>query len=195
MSEGRLKTLLIASLAVNLLLIGGGVGAYVAGVRLDRPGPERDHRDGRGPRPDVGPGGGGFMRALDEASREAIRRELRGAWGQTQELRAAARAARQDVERVATAATYDAEAVRAALARQRAADAALQAAWHDAMARALVDLKPEERQEAVKALVRERRRALGGPMGEGARERMKQFRDGRLEDDAPPGPPGPPPPP
>src|SRR5262249_37407857 len=105
------------------------------------------------------------------------RRELTGVWQETQALRTAARDARQEVERVATLPTYDSEAVRVALAKQREADSALQAAWHDAISRALVNLKPEERRAAVQALARERRRVIGGAMGERVRERMKHFRE------------------
>jgi uncharacterized membrane protein len=151
------RAALFASLAVNLLLLGGMVGGYAAGLRLDRP-----HAAGR-------PSGarGAFLRALPPGQRDAMRADLRRTWKATRELRERSRAAREDVRRVASAETYDRAAMNGSFARMRAADAAVQAAWHESMAQSLSRLSAEERQAAIDAFIKE----WGRPPGRRGRPR------------------------
>ncbi|MGE3143252.1 MAG: periplasmic heavy metal sensor, partial [Hyphomonadaceae bacterium] len=169
------RTALYVSLAANLLVIGAVVGAYAAGLRLEKPGPRFEMAHGGGP------GRGGFMRALPEAEREAIRAELRRSFEETRALREALRTARENVLTAASAETYDPAQMNAALAELRAADGALQTAWQTTVAETMGRLSADQRRAAIGAFVLER-----GP-------RMRMHRRGRdgggeppPEDDAPP---------
>lgn len=172
------RTVVFASLAVNLLLIGAVIGGYASGLRLERAAGPHDRMDMRQPPR------GGFLGALPDKERALVREDLRRSFLATRDLRAAARVAREDVMNLATGDTYDVEAVRAALGRMREADLAVAQAFHDAVAETLADLTPDQRRDALEAFVRDR---LG--MGGGRFRDRRRGRDGEGEGEPPPPPP------
>lgn len=163
MSEQRFpwRTLLLVSVAVNLLVVGAVAGAYGAGVRLERQAP--------GAVVDRMPGPRAFMGALPEAQRAQVRAELVASWGESRELRRAAVQARRDAFDAASAEPYDAERVRAAFARLRAADQAAIGVFHDNIVDAFGKMTPEERRGALEALrqAAPATRQNAGQIGEG----------------------------
>jgi uncharacterized membrane protein len=100
------------------------------------------------------PGARAFMAALPQDIRVKMRSELADSWVQSRELRNAAGQARRDAFAAASAEPYDAERVRAAFARLRAADQAAIGVFHDNVVEAFAALSPEERAEALAALAR-----------------------------------------
>lgn len=138
------RTLLFASVALNLLVIGAVAGAWSAGVRLQREAGETVVARMPGPR--------GFLRALPPELRQTMRRELAESWTQSRELRRAANDARREAFAAAAAEPYDAERVRAAFARLREADQRAIGVFHDNVANAFAELTPEQRREALNAL-------------------------------------------
>jgi uncharacterized membrane protein len=175
------RTLLFVSVALNLLAAGAIVGAYTAGVRIEREAPQAAIARM--------PGARAFMAALPPATREKVRADLADTWVQSREARDAAREARRAAFDAAEAEPYDAARVRAAFARLRTADQAAIGVFQDSVVEAFADLSPEERREALAAL----RRATpasrttiapseageaGGP-GDGVtrQERREQFRE------------------
>lgn len=138
------RVALFVSLAVNLVVVSAVIGAFAAGARLERP----DHRGGfsrsEGPR--------AFMDALPPEARRDLRRDLAGDVIANGEQRMAARTARLELYRVASAENYDAAQVRAAFARVREAESALQAPLHDALAQRLATLPTEQRRAAIEAM-------------------------------------------
>jgi uncharacterized membrane protein len=155
------RAALFASLAVNLLLLGGMAGGYAAGLRLDRPHAAERPSGSRG----------AFLRALPPGQRDAMRADLRRTWRATRELREKSRAVREEVRRLGSAEPYDRAQMSAAFADMRAADAAVQAAWHDSMAQSLSRLSADERRAAIDAFIKEWGRPPGrhGPRKEGNR--------------------------
>lgn len=146
MSERKFpwRTLLFLSVALNLLVIGGAIGALGAGVRLEREAPE------------VAvvrmPGARAFLAALPPETRAKMRTELAETWRESRELRRAALQARVEAFEAASAEPYDVERVRAAFARLRAADQAAIGAFHDNVVEAFGRLTPDERRTALQAL-------------------------------------------
>jgi uncharacterized membrane protein len=185
MSEGRFpwRTLLFLSLAFNLLVIGAAVGAFGAGVRVQRETSRAVVERMPGPR--------AFMAALPPATREKMRRELERSWEETREARGAALQARRDAFMAAEQEPYDAERVRAAFAQLRSADQAAIAVFHNNIAEAFGALAPEERREALAALRRASPAARPGVAPSGAedaqtprerfREKMRERRRARRE--------------
>ncbi len=108
-------------------------------------------------------GGRAFSEALPPDARRRLRRELAGDVVATREQREQARAARLGVFEAVRTDPYDADAVRAAFARVRAADAALAEPLHDAVARALGELPDAERRNAVAAVMEGPPGMRGGP--------------------------------
>jgi uncharacterized membrane protein len=151
----RWRTIAIAALALNLVLIGAGVGAFSAGVRLTPPG---------------GGGGGGpggqmsrvMIESLPEARRQELRREIGRSLRDAQGLRRAARDARVAAYKTAMAEPYNPVAVRAAFAQMRAADARVMARFDDAIVDALGKLTPEERRTAMMELAARAHKGRGG---------------------------------
>lgn len=143
MSEGTFpwRTLLLASVAINLLVLGAFVGAYASGVRLERPAAA-----GQLPGPRV------LMAALPQTARAKVRDALARTWVETRALRQQAAQARRDAFDAAAAEPFDAGRVRAAFARVREADAAALAAFHNNMIDAFAAMTPDERQRAIAAL-------------------------------------------
>ena len=174
------RTLLLISLAVNLLLVGAAVGVVVSGARLHRGAPGGAWT---GPR--------AFLGALPNEHASKIRVQLEAAWGDSKGEREAARAARTDLMNVINQDKFDEAAVRTALAKMRQADDALAAKNQDTVIGVLKDLPPRERIAALGAILRARG---GGGMG------PRSFRDGQHggrsmmpppDDGAPPGAPPP----
>lgn len=160
MSESRFpwRTLLFVSAAMNLLIIGGAVGAYGAGVRVAREAP--------GEIVDRIPGPRALMAALPQGTRAKMREELAASWVQSRQLREAAVQARRDSYAAMAAEPYDAARVKTAFARQRAADQAAVQLFQDNIADAFARLSPEERRAALEALRNAppaRRQTAGAP--------------------------------
>lgn len=195
MSERRFpwRTLLFLSLAVNLLVIGGIVGALGAGVRVQRAEPPEAIVERM-------PGPRAFLAALPPATRAKMREEMAASWTQSRDLRRAALQARRDAFQAAAAEPYDEARVRAAFQRLREADQAAIAVFHDNIARAFGQLSPEERREALEALrtaapatrpplPRDVQEGAGPAQGEGAtsdegltwREKQRRRREERRE--------------
>ncbi len=157
------RTSLFVSVAINLLLIGAAVGAYGAGVRVERAAP--------GAAIDRMPGPHAFMAALPEATRQKVREDLAASWVQTRRLREAAVQARRDAFAAAAAEPYDAVRVKAAFERMRQADQAVVGVFHNNVADEFARMSPEERHTALQALrtaVPARRQAAIAPAGDGA---------------------------
>jgi uncharacterized membrane protein len=81
-----------------------------------------------------------------------MRVALAQTWSQTRDLRQQAVQARRDAYAAAATEPYDAERVRAAFARVRAADGAALAAYHDNIIAAFATLTPAERHQALEVL-------------------------------------------
>lgn len=128
-----MRIALVLSLAVNLLVAGIVAGMIVTGGPGGRGGPDR--RDVAGL----------YTRALDAADRRALRRaylhQLRDAEG----ARGAVLAEFRDVLRILRSEPFDAAALQAALARQRARGAARQEEGQRLLAEVLQAMSPSER--------------------------------------------------
>jgi uncharacterized membrane protein len=146
MSEKRFpwRTLLFASVALNLLVLGAAAGAYGAGVRVERQAPEAAIARM--------PGARAFLAALPVGTRQKMRAELAVSWTQSRELRRVAARARAEAFEAASQEPYDVERVRAAFARLRAADQAAIGVFHNSVVEAFARLTPEERRTALEAL-------------------------------------------
>lgn len=140
----------LMSVALNVIVASAALGAVLAGARLERPAGVGLPREANVR---------AFMHALPPETRRALRRNLARRFMAMGEERSAARAARFEVYAAAGAEPYNVERVRAAFAESRSADAALGAAVHDAVAEAIGELSPEQRQAAMNAV---RNRALLG---------------------------------
>lgn len=169
MSSFPWRTLLFVSLAFNLLLIGGAIGAYSAGVRVQREAPAVV-----GAAIPAGPGA--FMMALPPEVRAEVRGALEETWAQTRVEREAARDARQAVLDAARAEPFDAAAMNAALGAMRAADAVVAQRYHEAVTQTFGVLAPEARRAATDALAQPRPR-----LREEMRERMRERWRERIE--------------
>lgn len=179
MSGFPLRTTLFASLAVNLLLIGGGVGAYLAGVRLEKPMAQAP--------PAQPPGQRAFMAALPPEVRGDVREEMVRTWSDQRPARERARDTRQRTLDVLRTEPYDAAAMRQAFADARAADGSVLQAYQDSVADAFARMTPAQRRAVADALARPRGEQLrDGPLRERIRERIQERR--RQREGAPPAP-------
>ncbi|MCX7359785.1 MAG: periplasmic heavy metal sensor [Alphaproteobacteria bacterium] len=185
MSEARFpwRTLLFASVALNLLVIGGVAGAWSAGVRLEREGDDRATVSRL-------PGPGAFLGALPPELRDSMREELTATWSGSREVRQAAVQARRDAFEAAAQEPYDAVRVRAAFERLRAADQAAIGVFQNSVIDGLAELTPEQRRETLQALrsaAPAMRRDGAGPAGERAErpaltpERREEIQERRQE--------------
>lgn len=140
------RTALFVSVALNMLAIGVVVGAWGAGVRVQREAPaavvERI------------PGVRTMLRQLPPPARAEVRREVVDSWAQSRALREAAAQARRDAFAAAEAEPYDVARVKTAFAAMRAADQNAVGVFHDSVAEALASLSQEERREALQAMRR-----------------------------------------
>lgn len=169
MSDSRFpwRTLLFISLALNLLIVGGAVGAWSAGVRVQREGDDRAIVSRL-------PGPRAFIRSLPPETREAMREDLATSWGESHEMRQTAMQARREAFDAAAQEPYDAARVRAAFERLRAADQAAIEVFQNNVIDGLAELSPEQRREALQALRRAApavRRDGVAPVEEGATPR------------------------
>jgi uncharacterized membrane protein len=140
------RTLLFVSAAFNLLIAGAAIGAYSAGVRVERRAPEAVVDRLPGPR--------AFVASLPEDVRQDVRADLVESWTQSRDLRRTAAQARREAFQTAATEPYNVERVRAAFARMRAADQAALAIYHDNMAQVFGQMTPEQRRNALAALAR-----------------------------------------
>lgn len=149
MSESRFpwRTLLFVSVALNLLVIGAVAGAWSAGVRVARQGDDRAAAASLA-------GSATFLRALPPETRELVREQLIATWAESRDVRLAARQARREAFEAIAQEPYDADRVRAAFERARAADQAAIGVFQNDIADALGELTPEQRREALQALRR-----------------------------------------
>jgi len=147
MSDTRFpwRTTLFVSVALNLLIIGGVVGAWGAGVRLQREADSRAIVERM-------PGVRAFLLALPPETRAVMREEMAASWGESRAARQAASQARRDAFVAAATEPYDAARVREAFERLRAADQAAVAIFHNNVVDGFAELTPEERREALEAL-------------------------------------------
>lgn len=151
------RGLALALAGLMILCVAGGAGAFLGGVRLDRPGAFAGDRPAYGmtralldsPRPFAG---------LSAEQRRSLRERVGGAWRAAAPYREASRAARLEAMQAARNDPYDPNAMRAALARVREADAAVNAAVHDALAEAMAGLAADEREALLMAGARLRER-------------------------------------
>jgi uncharacterized membrane protein len=172
----RWKIVLALSLALNLFLVGAGVGVIVVGARLL--GERSDFRRGGESQRIVA-----AFQALPPDRRQALRDIMRTqALDAAPDLRAA-QDARREASALMTAQTYDAAAVAAALTRARDAEGRARARIDATLAARLAGLSPQERVMFSRLLMRGPG-GRGGPRGRGGPA-------GRPGD----GPPPPPPPP
>lgn len=137
------RTLLFASVAVNLLIVGTAIGAYTSGVRLERPTPATAA---------ALPGPRALMASLPQETRAKVRDQVARTWAETRALRQTAAQARRDAFDAAEVEPFDAVRVRAAFARVRTSDDAALAEFHNNMIDALAQMSPDERRRAISAL-------------------------------------------
>ena len=165
------RTLLFVSAAINLVLIGGAIGAYSAGARLERPAAQRND-------PAPVPAFSGqqrlFLAAMPPEVRARMREEMVQGAAQSRELRQAAAQARRDAFEAAAREPYDAARVKQAFARMRQADQEVVGVFHDRVADTFATMTPEERRGALESLRRspEQRR-------EDRRQRWREWRERR----------------
>lgn len=158
------RTLALVLAGVLILSVTAMAGAFMGGVRLDRPGDFGGNRGlagfSRGEGEVRGP-----LAELSPEERRALRERIAQAWQAARPYRADSVAAREEVMRVARADPYDLEAMQAALTRMREADLAGNAAVQNALAEAMAGMTAEEREALLIASARLRGRwaaARGG---------------------------------
>ncbi len=149
MSDSRFpwRTLLFVSVALNLLVVGAVAGAWSAGVRIARDGDDRAVVSSL-----AGPHN--FLRALPPETRAAMREELAASWGESRAVRQTAAEARREAFDAAAQEPYNAQRVRAAFDRLRAADQAAIGVFQGDLIDTLGELSPEQRREVLHALRR-----------------------------------------
>lgn len=137
--ERRLKVWLIASLALNLLVIGAVAGSMMM-----------QHRPGAWRGAAGGPGGDGFglmnfTKSLPAERRSEIRKALAVARRGMKPLKDEFRAARSAPADVLAAEPFDRETFKAAFGKVDEVEAKLKSAGRDALLGAIEKLTPEER--------------------------------------------------
>lgn len=155
------RTLLVASLSINLLIVGAGIGFVAGGARLGAPVDQRQL--GRQP----------FLRALVPEDRTMLMRELENARSAGEADRRAAGEARRALIAAAQKDPYDEAEVRKALSELREADGAVLAGYHDALATALGKLPANGRAQALRAIGRPGQLGQGGRPGQ-MREKLRE---------------------
>lgn len=144
------RTIALASAAANLLVLGAMAGGYAAGARVV-PAAALEQQSAT-----TRVGGRGALQALSQDERRAMRAALAQAWRGAKAERAERFAARRALLEIAAREPYDPAAMQAGFARMRAADAALQARLHGAIAEALGEVSPERREAALRAAAAQR---------------------------------------
>jgi len=123
-----LYPVLVASLAVNLLFIGGFLAAFW-----------HHHHDGREP------GLLDFVKELPAARQDAVRQEIATARASMKDLRETLRKSWADANSLLTAEPFDKEKFKAALAQLADAETRYKAAIYNALADTAEKLDPDER--------------------------------------------------
>jgi uncharacterized membrane protein len=123
-----LYPVLIASLAVNLLFVGGLLAAFW-----------HHHHDGREP------GLLDFVKELPAARQDAVRQEITTARASMKDLREALRKSWTDANALLTVEPFDKEKFKAALAQLGDAETRYKAAIYNALADTAEKLDPDER--------------------------------------------------
>ncbi|MFZ4601604.1 MAG: periplasmic heavy metal sensor [Caulobacterales bacterium] len=154
--SGAWRTIAVVSIGLNLVIAGAAIGGYAAGARFEPPG-ARAEGGPRAERPIRT-----ILKALPQERRGEMRREIARTFAQSGDLRKEARDARASLVETVQAEPYDAAAVKAALARMRAADSALSGRFHDAVADQLGRAAPDERRAVLRALVNRRAAPANG---------------------------------
>ena len=126
-----LRWVLVASLAVNLLVVGVVAGSFA--------------KTGNGPRGGADLGVGPFVRALDADGRREVLRELRSNRQVSGEFRNLHRQGFREIIEVLNTEPFDPEAMQALFESQRGQTQAIQAAGQQALLEHLTDMTPEER--------------------------------------------------
>ena len=171
------RAALLASVALNLLLVGGAIGAYGAGARLERRAPPQATP---APSDEPPPGPRVVLGALPPDVRAQLREDMARGAGETRALRQSAVEARQDAFDVAAEEPYDAAKMKQAFQRMRDADQAVVGVFHDRVAESFATMTPEQRRAALDGL---RRGAIMHHMREhpeGA-PRLQEWRERREE--------------
>lgn len=152
MSERRFpwRTALFVSLGVNLLLVGGAVGAYTAGARFQRPAPPPAAVEVAPAAPVAGQRM--LLAAMPPEVRTRLREEMVQGAAETRALRENALQARRNAYAAAAHEPYDSAQVKAAFARMREADEAVVGVFHNRVADAFATMTPQERQSALETL-------------------------------------------
>jgi len=153
MSRRLLLIVAFVSLALNLFLIGGVVGAGLMGLR----GPPQHRPEARS-----GPGMAAAAQALTPDQRQAWRMMLREqAQASGPDLREA-RVVRRDAWRKIGEEPMDTQAILAELARSRAIEQQARTAMDRQMVAFAADLAPTDRERLGEALSRPPERRMGG---------------------------------
>ncbi len=134
-----LTILLVCSLAVNLLLVGGIAGRMLFGGPPPRPMPEQI---------------GWIARQLDDDRRQEVRQELMTHFRNTRPLRREVGSAQREFEAAVSAVEFDPQRAAQALERLRNSQQAWQASSHEQMVQLLARLTPEERTRVTRFLSR-----------------------------------------
>ncbi len=147
MNRTWVKVVFVASLVLNLFLIGAAAGVLALGARM-----ARDRPQGGGPPPG---GMGQLARAtmvLPPAERQAFRQALRREGESMRPQGEANRRARQEAWLVGDRDNYDANAVKAALARARVGDQAARARVEEKVVDLASALPPPQRRAFYRAM-------------------------------------------
>ena len=149
-----LVTVLIVSVAINLLIVGGWVGR-----ELSRQGPHRAMPQSLG----------WLIEPSNPGVRNQMRQRIEGKSEKINQLHGDMRSAQRDFNELAMAETLDEAAVSAALAEIRATNLAFQEMMHNEMVDIIGELDGRDRRKAIRYL-RERTRE-GGRRNRGLRAR------------------------
>ncbi len=138
MSNSRrlINFLLICSLAINLLLVGGLIGRLMAGPPT-RPLP--DHL-------------GWILRQLDEPAKESLRSDMRAHASRIMPLRREMRSAQRDFEAAVSGDKVDQDAALEALSRLRSSSLQYQESTHQKMVQILATLDNTQRTRVLRYL-------------------------------------------
>jgi uncharacterized membrane protein len=154
---------LLASLGVNLALGGLIAGQFLRAEQAK----QQAQREAVMRLPNVR----NLAAVLPPERADTFRETIAAEWRAAREQRLVARDARRALGEAMRKEPFDEAAVRAAFANVRAADAAVQARFHDATIRVFATMTVTEREAAIKALMRPPRprpgqgpRRKGGPM-------------------------------
>lgn len=158
-SQRTLTVALVASVALNLFVIGAVVGGVVVGHRVREVAQVRD-----GARQPLWRAADGLSPEHQRAYRQLLQAEAGGVGGQMRQ----ARQARREAWSGLTAQPLDGPAISRRLAEARALEMTARAGVEDRIVAFAATLSPAERAELAKGLAR------SGPGGRGGRERRQQ---------------------